>query len=113
LCSDRISSGRTLALTLRLWRVPGRKYALILRIIGRFGECSRGIPRASRSDADGLRQEIGVDARSSELIKGKRGITADGALDLAEALGTSPKVWMDLRATRDLAQAERRRRNVA
>ena len=31
-------------------------------------------------------------ARLNELIKGKRGITADAALDLAEALGTSPKV---------------------
>lgn len=52
-------------------------------------------------------------ARLNELIKGKRGITADAALDLAEALGTSPKVWMNLQATWELAQAERRRRKVA
>ena len=52
-------------------------------------------------------------ARLNELIKGKRGISADAALDLAEALGTSPKVWMNLQATWDLAQAERRRRKVA
>jgi addiction module HigA family antidote len=52
-------------------------------------------------------------ARLNELIKGKRGITADAALDLAKALGTSPKVWMSLQATWDLAQAERRRRKVA
>jgi addiction module HigA family antidote len=52
-------------------------------------------------------------ARLNELIKGKRGITADTALDLAEALGTSPKVWMNLQATWELAQAERRRRKVA
>lgn len=52
-------------------------------------------------------------ARLNELIKGKRGITADAALDLAKALGTSPKVWMNLQATWDLAQAERRRRKVA
>jgi addiction module HigA family antidote len=49
-------------------------------------------------------------ARLNEFIKGKRGITADAALDLAEALGTSPKLWMNLQATWDLAQAERRRR---
>jgi addiction module HigA family antidote len=48
-------------------------------------------------------------ARLNEFIKGKRGITADAALDLAEALGTSPKLWMNLQATWDLAQAERRR----
>ena len=52
-------------------------------------------------------------ARLNELIKGKRGITADAALDLAKALGTSPKVWMNLQATWDLAQAEQRRRKVA
>ena len=52
-------------------------------------------------------------ARLNELVKGKRGITADAALDLAEALGTSPKVWMNLQATWELAQAERRRRKVA
>jgi antitoxin HigA-1 len=49
-------------------------------------------------------------ARLNELIKGKRGVTADAALDLADALGTSPRLWMNLQATFDLAQAERRRR---
>jgi plasmid maintenance system antidote protein VapI len=33
-------------------------------------------------------------------------ITADVPLDLAEALGTSPKLWKNLQATWDLAQAE-------
>ena len=35
-------------------------------------------------------------ARLNELIKGKRGITAESALDLAEVLGTSPKLWMTI-----------------
>lgn len=48
-------------------------------------------------------------AKLNELIKGKRGITADSALDLAEALNTSPKVWMNLQATFDLAQAQKKR----
>ena len=43
--------------------------------------------------------------RLNELIKGKRGITAAAALDLAEALGTSPKLWMNLQATYDLDKA--------
>ncbi len=49
-------------------------------------------------------------ARLNELIKGKRGITAEAALDLAKALGTSAKVWMNLQATYDLDQAMKRRR---
>ena len=44
-------------------------------------------------------------AKLNELIKGKRGITADTALDLSDALGTSPKLWMNLQATWDLSQA--------
>ena len=44
-------------------------------------------------------------ARLNELIRGKRGITAAAALDLAEALGTSPKLWMNLQATYDLDKA--------
>ena len=48
-------------------------------------------------------------ARLNELIKGKRGITADAALDLAEVLGTSAKLWMNLHATYDLDKASRSR----
>jgi addiction module HigA family antidote len=48
--------------------------------------------------------------RLNELIRGKRGITADSALDLAAALGTSAKLWMNLQATYDLDQASKRRR---
>lgn len=44
-------------------------------------------------------------AKLNELIKGKRGITADSALDLAEALGTSPKIWMNFQSTWDLNEA--------
>ena len=51
-------------------------------------------------------QQVGwTKARLNELIKGKRGITAAAALDLADALGTSPKLWMNLQATFDLAKA--------
>jgi addiction module HigA family antidote len=48
-------------------------------------------------------------AKLNELIRGKRGITAESALDLAEALKTSPKVWMNLQATWDLDQAMKAR----
>jgi addiction module HigA family antidote len=51
-------------------------------------------------------------ARLNELIKGKRGITAASALDLADALGTSPRLWMNLQATYDLDR-ELKSRQVA
>ena len=49
-------------------------------------------------------------ARLNKLIKGKRGVTAEAALDFAEALGTSAKLWMNLQATYDLDQAMGRRK---
>lgn len=57
------------------------------------------------TQAEFARQLNWTKARLNELIRGKRGITAESALDLAEALGTSPKVWMNLQATYDLDRA--------
>ena len=51
--------------------------------------------------------------RLNELIRGKRGITAEAALDLSRVLKTSPKLWMNLQATFDLDRAARKRRGVA
>ncbi len=48
-------------------------------------------------------------ARLNEFINGKRGVTADAALDLASALGTSAKLWMNLQATFDLHRARKKR----
>lgn len=47
--------------------------------------------------------------RLNEFIKGRRGVTAEAALDLADALGTSAKLWMNLQATYDLDKAARNR----
>lgn len=52
-------------------------------------------------------------ARLNEFIRGKLGVTADAALDLAAALGTSSKVWMNLQATWDLDAAMKRRQSAA
>jgi addiction module HigA family antidote len=48
-------------------------------------------------------------ARVNELVRGKRGVTAEAALDLADVLGTSPKLWMNLQATYDLDRARKAR----
>ena len=48
-------------------------------------------------------------ARLNEVIKGRRGITADAALDLARVLKTSPELWLNLQMSWDLKRAELRR----
>ena len=45
--------------------------------------------------------------RLNEVIRGRRGITADTALRLARLLGTSPEFWMNLQAARELYSAAR------
>ena len=58
-----------------------------------------------------LAKELGwTRARLNEFVKGKRGVTADAALDLARVLGTSAKLWMNLQSTYDLDQAAKRRK---
>ena len=41
--------------------------------------------------------------RITEIVAGRRGITADTALRLSVYLGTSARFWMNLQATYDLA----------
>ncbi|MDG2990846.1 HigA family addiction module antitoxin [Candidatus Synechococcus calcipolaris G9] len=43
--------------------------------------------------------------RISEILKGKRSITADTALRLSRYFGTSPEFWVNLQAHYDLTQA--------
>jgi addiction module HigA family antidote len=60
-----------------------------------------------------MAQKLGwMRARLNELIKEKRDITVDAALDLAQALGISAKLWMNLQATFDIDKATRRRKLV-
>lgn len=53
-----------------------------------------------------LARAIGVPPRRvNEIVLGKRGITADTAVRLAKAFGTSESFWMGLQADFDLEQA--------
>lgn len=67
--------------------------------------------------ATALAGEIGVPAnRLTEMVSGRRNMTADTALRLAERLGTSPEFWMNLQSMHDLSKAvveNRRRRSTA
>ncbi len=54
--------------------------------------------------------------RLNELVKGKRGVTAETALLLARYFKNSPEFWMNLQTAHDLTKAraaQRRRRGVA
>lgn len=45
--------------------------------------------------------------RINEIVLGKRGVTADTAVRLAAALGTSERFWLGLQADYDLEEARR------
>jgi antitoxin HigA-1 len=53
-----------------------------------------------------LARELAVDAtRLNDIVRGRRGITADTALRLARYLGTSAEFWIGLQADYDLRVA--------
>lgn len=57
--------------------------------------------------ASRLAQVIEVPAnRMTELVAKRRSVTADTALRLARAFGTSPEFWMNLQQTFELRTAE-------
>lgn len=43
--------------------------------------------------------------RISDLVRGRRGMTADTALRLAKCFGTTPEFWMNLQSAHDLSRA--------
>ena len=55
-----------------------------------------------------LAREIAVPPnRISEIVSGKRAITADTALRLGKYFGVSPEIWMGLQADYELRVAKR------
>ncbi len=56
-----------------------------------------------------LARAIGVTpARVNEIVRGRRGITAETALRLARYFGTDPHSWMNLQTLYEIAVAERK-----
>jgi len=49
-------------------------------------------------------------AALSRILNGSTGISADMALRLSEALGTSPELWMGMQSQFDLWNASKKRR---
>lgn len=62
--------------------------------------------RARDFSANQLARELGVPAnRISEIIRGRRRVTAETALRLAAFFGNSPEFWMRLQMNHDLGCA--------
>lgn len=58
---------------------------------------------------NGLAKELGIGlGRLNDIIRGRRGITADNALRLARYFGTTPELWITLQAFYDLRMAQRK-----
>ena len=54
-----------------------------------------------------LAKHLAVDAaRLNEIVRGRRGITADTALRLARYLGTTPEFWLKLQVHYELRVAK-------
>jgi addiction module HigA family antidote len=64
--------------------------------------------RPHRISMNSLASAIGVPAgRISQIVNGKRAITADTALRLGRYFGVSPEIWLDLQSDYDLRIARR------
>jgi addiction module HigA family antidote len=51
-------------------------------------------------------QKLGMSTvRLNEVVRGKRGVTADTALRLAQLFKTTPQFWMHMQANYDLKAA--------
>jgi len=51
-------------------------------------------------------------ARLNEIIHGKRGVTADSALALAEAFNIEPEFWLNLQRDWDLWHSQRSHKKI-
>ena len=61
-------------------------------------------------DLTAFAEKIGwSQARLNAFIQGERDVTADAALNLADSLGTSAKLWMNMQSTYDLDRAAKAR----
>ena len=56
-----------------------------------------------------LAKELGIGpTRLNEIVRGRRGVSADTALRLARYFGTTPELWINLQAFYNLRMAQRK-----
>lgn len=65
---------------------------------------ARGMTRAALARETNLRPAV-----IAEIVRGKRPITPDFAVELEAALGASARFWLNLQTTYDLVESRRRR----
>ena len=71
------------------------------------GEVLREELETRSLSASALARALGVPVtRITEVLNGRRGITADTALRLAQFVGTTPRFWLNLQQSYDLKVAE-------
>ena len=60
-----------------------------------------------------LANALGIGAaRLNEIVRGRRGVSADTALRLARYFGTTPELWLNLQAFYELRMAQRKSRGA-
>ena len=65
---------------------------------------------SGRLSANRLAFDLGVPSgRITDILNGRRSITADTAPRLGRYFGNSPRFWLDLQSQYDLAMLERKR----
>lgn len=70
--------------------------------------CSREFLKPLEISQNALARAAAVPPRRiNEIVLGKRSVTADTAVRLAAALGTSERFWLGLQADYDLEEAHR------
>ena len=66
--------------------------------------------RARGLSANRLALELGVPSgRVTDILNGRRSITADTAVRLGRFFGNEPRFWLDLQSQHDIALVERER----
>ena len=71
------------------------------------GEYLRSVLDDAGLSANAVALSLRVPAnRLTEILNGRRGITADTAMRLGRYFGTSPQIWVNLQARYDLEAAE-------
>lgn len=69
---------------------------------------ARGLPGAAQAVCRRAGQEDGLSrTRIERIAEEKTGVTADTALRLSKALGTTPQLWLNLQTDYDLQMALR------
>lgn len=73
------------------------------------GEILQEMLDESRITQMRLARHLNTDvARVNEICRGRRGVSAEMAVMLAKAFGTSPQLWMNLQKNWELSQVDRR-----